>query len=461
MRIPIRSGLLATAVILLVLTVSCGKNDQEAQKFNRADEENFKRDMSEMSSVKLSNGITVYLQEERTDREVAIEAIYRAGYIADPKGKPQLAHLTEHMTMTCATGKYKAGETMSTIMNDNEGRISAEAVAGFIHIDYVVDKDKLEEALAIEASRLTDLRCDEATLKEQVQKVVAEYPAALENPRGNIVRVSMSALAQILYYGATYVPMQTGVASLTLDDVKKFHDAHYRPDDMTLVLIGNFKKAEAEALVRKYFESIPSRPVPPPPTVTLKRSVDATWDVAAQATVFVSPGNYTDKERLILTMFGAFLQQLFAHSPEVYGNCQAIYTSNQTYPVGHLPFFIFIQAKEGYGTDIAEPGVFSTLEDAVSSLDEDNRVELVKTGMISFMTSTGLKEDEPDFPIMHYQVIGQEALMVGLKHMLLEGRTMDEFAEEVNAISADDFRAAVHRYLDRGAFLTVHIKPRG
>lgn len=460
MRIPIRSGLLATAVILLVFTVSCGKNDQEAQKFNRADAETFKRDMSEMSLVKLSNGITLYLQEERTDNEVAIEAIYRAGYIADPKGKAQLAHLTEHMTMTCATGKYKAGETMSAIQN-GEGKISAEAVAGFIHIDYVVQAEKLEEALAIEASRLTDLRCDEATLKEQVKKVVGEYPAALENPRGNIVRVSMSALAQILYYGATYVPMQTGVASLTLDDVKKFHEAHYRPDDMMLVLIGNFKKADAEALVRKYFESIPSRPAPPQPKVTLKRSVNATWDVAANATVFVSPGDYTPKERLILTMFGAFLQQLFAHSPEVYGNCQAIYTSNQTYPVGALPFFIFIQAKEGYGTDIATPGVFDTLEQAVTSLDDDNRVELVKTGMISFMTSTGLKEDEPDYPVMHYQVIGQEALMVGLKHMLLEGRTMDEFADEVNAISADDFRATVHRYLDKAAFLTINIKPRG
>jgi predicted Zn-dependent peptidase len=47
--------------------------------------------MSDMSSFKLANGITVYLQEERTDNEVAMSAIYRAGYITDPKGKVQLA----------------------------------------------------------------------------------------------------------------------------------------------------------------------------------------------------------------------------------------------------------------------------------------------------------------------------------------------------------------------------------
>jgi len=97
----------------------------------------------------------------------------------------------------------------------------------------------------------------------------------------------------------------------------------------------------------------------------------------------------------------------------------------------------------------------------MQALDDDKRVELVKTGMVSFITSSGLKSDEPDFPMMHYQVIGQEALNVCLKHMLLDGRSADEFAAAVQAITPEEFRAIVKKRLDRSKLISVSIDPRG
>jgi predicted Zn-dependent peptidase len=460
MRTPIRFAAVAAVAACVLFSISCQKNEKESQHFNRASDENFHRDMSDLSSFKLANGITVYMQEERTDHEVAIEAIYRAGYTRDPKGKVQLAHLTEHMAMRCGSGPYKAGETMG-LVKDHKGMVSAEALADFIHVDYVVDANNLDETLAIEASRLKELNCDQATLESQAKEVVAEFPAALANPKGNLTRVSLGALSQIAYYGATHIPMEAGVAKLTLDDVNHFHNTHYRPDDMVLVLIGNFKKADAEALVRKHFEPIPSRPASPEPTFAIKHSTRVTWDVPAHVAYYVAPGPFPDqKERLILTMFGAFLAQLLQNSPDVYQNCQAVYTSNQSYPVGRLPFFIFIQAKEGFNTDAAVPAVFARFDQAVKALDDDKRVELVKTGMVSFITSSGLKPDQPDYPIMHFQVIGQEALNVCLKHMLLDGRSADEFAADIQSITPEEFRAVVKKHLDRSALLAISIDPR-
>jgi predicted Zn-dependent peptidase len=107
--------------------------------------------MSDLTTFKLANGISVYLQEERTDNQVAIEAVYRAGYTRDPKGKVQLAHLTEHMAMYCASGPYKAGETMN-LVKEHGGMIAAEAVADFIHVDAWWMQRWMK--LAIEASRL-------------------------------------------------------------------------------------------------------------------------------------------------------------------------------------------------------------------------------------------------------------------------------------------------------------------
>jgi hypothetical protein len=230
---------------------------------------------------------------------------------------------------------------------------------------------------------------------------------------------------------------------------------------MALVLIGNFKKAEAEALVRKHFEPIASRAAPPDPTIVAQRSIRATWDIPAQVSFFVGSGPVTDpKERLILTMFGSFLQQLLSQSPDVYENVRAIYTTNQTYPVGRLPFFIFLQAKEGFGTDIATPALFTRIDQAIEALDDDSRIEMVKTGTSSFVTSSGLQLDEPDYPMMHFQVIGQEALNVCLKHMVLDGRTPEEFTAQIVSITPDEFRAVVKKHLDRKRMLTVTIEPR-
>jgi len=456
----LRFAAVAAVAACVLFALACQKNDKYSQHFNKSTDENFKRDMSEMSSFKLANGITVYLQEERTSDEVAIEAVYRAGYVRDPKGKVQLAHLTEHMLMKCASGPYKAGETMS-IVQDHKGMISAEAVADFIHVDYVVNITKLDETLAIEASRLQELSCDEATLKAQQKDVVGEFDKAIKEGKGNIARVSLGALTQVAYYGQTTIPMESGVNKLTLDDVHKFHDTHYRPDDMVLVLIGNFKKADAEAMVRKHFESIPSRPAVPEPTFVINKNTKATWDVPASISYYMVPGPFDPRERLVLTMFGAFLAQLLQQSPDVYSNAAAIYTSNQSYPVGRLPFFVFLQAQEGFTTQKAVPALFARYDQAMQALDDDKRVELVKTGMVSFITSSGLKSDEPDFPMMHYQVIGQEALNVCLKHMLLDGRSADEYAAAVQAITPEEFRAIVKKRLDRSKLISVSIDPRG
>ena len=298
-------------------------------------------------------------------------------------------------------------------------------------------------------------------MKAQQKDVVGEFEKVVKEGKGNIARVSLGALAQVAYYGQTTIPMESGVYKLTLDDVHKFHDTHYRPDDMALVLIGNFKKADAEALVRKHFESIPSRPAVPEPTFVINKNTKATWDVPVSVSYYMVPGPFDPRERLVLTMFGAFLAQLLQQSPDVYSNAAAIYTSNQSYPVGRLPFFIFLQAQEGFTTEKAVPALFARYDQAMQALDDDKRVELVKTGMVSYITSSGLKSDEPDFPMMHYQVIGQEALNVCLKHMLLDGRSADEFAAAVQAITPEEFRAIVKKRLDRSKLISVSIDTRG
>jgi predicted Zn-dependent peptidase len=457
MRI-IRAGLVLLAAISLATLPSCGKDEQEAQKFDRAEVPDYRRDVSDVTSMQFSNGMTLYLQEERTDGQVAVEVLYPAGYVNDPRGKVQLSHLTEHLAIYCATGEFGPGGSLEFVKQDR-GMIAAESVAEFVHIDYVVKKENLEPALAVEASRLKEIRCDEATLRTEAEKAVGEIDKTLADPKGTLTRFALMALVQIVQHGQTRVPIYGGMAKLTIDDAHRYHDTHFRTGEMVMVLIGDFQKAEAEALVRKHFEGIPARPAPPEPKVTLKKSIRATWDIESSATAFIAPGPYTSyRERMILSMFGAFFQQLLNSSEEVYTRCQYVYCSNQVYRVGQMPFFILAAPKQGFTNQDIAPVVIAHLGRVLAGMD-DKHAESIKTGLLSYMSSTMLKTDVPDYPLMHHQVIGQEALNVGLKHLLREGRSGEEFAAEIQSITPDEVRTVLRKYLDRAALLEVSLEP--
>ena len=457
MRI-IRAGFILLAAASLTVVASCGKDEQEAQKFDRADVVGFKRDMSDVSSFRLANGITVYMQEERTDQQVAVEVLYRSGYTNDPKGKVQLAHLTEHMAIHCGMGEYAPGESYKSVTTD-KGMLNAEAASDFIHIDYIVHNSRLEHALSVEADRLRGINCDDQTLRDQKKNVIDEFDRTLSDPRGVLTRFGLIALCQI-GFGQTHVPISAGVANLTVEDVERFHASYYRPDDMVMILIGNFQKAEAEALVRKHFESIPARPTPSLPPLDLKRSTRATWDINGNGIYYIAPGPFeTFREQIVLAMFGAYFAQVLNTAQDVFSVCQTTYCSNQVYRVGRVPFFIFAQPKPGVASTEVTPVIFSHLEQVLGALD-DRRVESIKTGMVSFVNTSMLKPDVADYPLMHHQVIGQEALNIGIKHILRDGRTVEEFTSEIQSITPDEVRAVLNRHLARSAMIEIDIAPR-
>src|SRR5690606_20796554 len=49
----------------------------------------------------------------------------------------------------------------------------------------------------------------------------------------------------------------------TIDDVRAFHQAYYRPDNAALVIVGNFDQAALDAWADKYFGKLtnPAKPV--------------------------------------------------------------------------------------------------------------------------------------------------------------------------------------------------------
>jgi zinc protease len=84
-------------------------------------------------------------------------------------------------------------------------------------------------------------------------------------------------------YRRPVIGSETDLNAATLDDVRRFHAAYYRPDNALLIVVGDFDPAQLDAWVDRYFAPL-ARPAQPVPRVTETeppRAQDARVEVQA------------------------------------------------------------------------------------------------------------------------------------------------------------------------------------
>jgi predicted Zn-dependent peptidase len=127
--------------------------------------------------------------------------------------------------------------------------------------------NKLETALWAEADRMRGLQITEENLKNQQGVVGNEVKVnVLNRPYGGFPWLDMPQYANTNWYNAhNFYGDLKDIEAANLDDVKKFFDTFYAPNNAALAIVGDIDPAEARQLIEKYFGSIPSAKTPAPP----------------------------------------------------------------------------------------------------------------------------------------------------------------------------------------------------
>jgi zinc protease len=211
----------------------------------------------------LSNGLDVYSAEDHSTPTVSIQVWYRVGSKDDPQHRSGFAHLFEHM-MFKSTAHMKA-EMMDRLTEDVGGFNNATTFDDATPYYEVVPSNYLETLLWAEADRMGSLNVDEANFKSERDVVKEEYRyRILAPPYGRFYYA-------ITKHSFTKHPYKRpGIGSIedldasTLEDVRRFHDTYYRPDNADLIVVGDFDPAQLDAWVDQYFGPIakPSRSIP-------------------------------------------------------------------------------------------------------------------------------------------------------------------------------------------------------
>jgi zinc protease len=214
----------------------------------------------------LPNGLEVILHVDRKLPIVHVNQWYHVGSKNEKPGRTGFAHLFEHMMFQGS--KNVPGEYFSIVeelgANLQEGGVNGTTDNDRTNYFATVPSGNLETLLWLESDRLATLLdgIDEAKLANQRDVVKNERRQGLENqPYGRWWEL---LAFELFPYGHPYSwPVIGSMADLTaasLDDVKEFFRTYYTPNNLSLVIAGDFDPAEAKRLVEKYFGPIPPGP---------------------------------------------------------------------------------------------------------------------------------------------------------------------------------------------------------
>src|SRR5271157_5471631 len=185
----------------------------------------------------LPNGLTVLSIENHQNPTVAIQVWYHVGGKDDPAGRSGFAHLFEHMMFKATKNQKSENFDRLTEAVGGENNAFTQEDATVYH--ETVPSNYLETLLWAEADRMANLSVNEANFVSERAVVEEEYrQSVLARPYGRLgLYVEQNSFAAHPYKRGV-IGSIADLDSATIEDVRKFHETYYRPDNATLIVSG-------------------------------------------------------------------------------------------------------------------------------------------------------------------------------------------------------------------------------
>ncbi|WP_237061891.1 M16 family metallopeptidase [Microbulbifer zhoushanensis] len=203
----------------------------------------------ELQTTELSNGLKVVLAERHTTPVVNMHLMFDAGYAADQGKKAGTAGYTMSMLKEGTT------ELSALELSARQEILGARIYANTSIDSSNVGLDALTNTLDESVSLFADVVMRPAFDEEEVERKRGRWLAMIKQEKTQPVQMALRTLPPLLYGdGHAYSVPLTGsgteesIESLTREDLVQHHQTWIRPDNATMVVVGDITM---EALTEK------------------------------------------------------------------------------------------------------------------------------------------------------------------------------------------------------------------
>ncbi len=419
--------------------------------------------------ITLENGATVIVQSVPGLGCVGVESFYRAGFVHEPEGVTQAAHLVEHLACMGGLTGYAPGEAYARL---NElGMSNAETLATFTHYDATASSANLEEVLRVEAARLSGITIDAPIIAQEAPRCYAEAVHVESSPQAPMFKFALMAANQAWRFGAHEALVKGGLVEAPIDRVRAFYTDRYTPSNLTVVIVGDTTRAEVEKIAGETIGRVTRREPAPSQPIEWANARDTTmrWDSSARVVIIAYPPPADETERLALSLRGLLAMQAFSTDPDLRKDAMMVLGSSHICPVGDLPFFVCATLTPG-----ADAGAGERIDARTRAIlcKEPSAAEMMQTrGFLDQMlkpaplTASLVRQQArqigPRMGLTEERAIGmvagQMALHLGVGEMLLAGQ--GDAADGVKRMSGEHIAAIVKGTLNPERRIVTRLEP--
>jgi predicted Zn-dependent peptidase len=215
--------------------------------------------------TRLPNGLVVLTLEDHATPVVSFQMWVRAGS-RDESRYTGLAHLFEHMMFKGS--KQIAPEEHARLVQARGGRSNAYTTRDQTVYHEDVSRENLPLVIELEAERVANLSITKDTLESERQVVLEERRLRIDDqPDGRALEALFALSFQAHPYRWPVIGWRSDVEQATLEACRAFFAHYYAPNNIVLVIVGDFDTEETLGLVRRSFGRLePVAEIPRNPT---------------------------------------------------------------------------------------------------------------------------------------------------------------------------------------------------
>lgn len=267
------------------------------------------------TTQKLSNGVTLVVEENHSAPIVAIDVFVRAGSARETAEDAGAAHMLEHIAFRGTpnhpdTGLDKASEALGYVLQANTQRELTHYFATCLAQDW-------KEVFGLLADAVQNPAPSDAAFAKEKRVVAQELAARVDSPLDAAYDRAYSLAFGASGYGSPTGGTAQTIQALTKETTLAFHKRWYTTGNTTVVVCGDVSAAEAKAAADLWFGGMARSagdPFPALPTPTVKATEETgPYSRAALAVTYPAPavGRIADSAALdaLVGMTNARLRQ--------------------------------------------------------------------------------------------------------------------------------------------------------
>ena len=403
--------------------------------------------------IKLKNGLTVLMMEQREIPIVSFSFIVKAGSTADPVGKEGVAGLTASLIRKGT--KSRTSDQLSAELDFIGGQLFAGA-----DYDYTSGRAEfLKKDIGKGLELFADALLNPTFPAEEVTKLLKQSIDGAKSAKDQAGGVISDYFSAYLYgshpYGRPTDGDEKSLPNITREDIAKFYESYYTPSNTILAVAGDFNSAEMEKWLSDKFgvwadKKVPAINLPAPATFAGKKLLLV--DKPDSTQTYFQIGNVgvtrTNPDRVYIgvinTLFGGRFTSMLNDALRV--------SSGLTYG-----------ARSGFDQrKAAGPFAISTYtRNATTEQAIDMALDILKRLHEKGVTEADLKSAKNyikgQYPPRIETSDQQAALLAELEFYGLDERDINEYYSKIDAMTLADAQRVIKQYfpLDNLVFVLV------